>query len=349
MTTIRPSRSYRYWLLVKPDVTQPTGGIKQLHRLAEALGELNREATLIQDKADFHPGWFESSVNTISEAEWLKRTDLAPERDIVVMPETYNGEFLTFSPELPKIIFNQNAAYSFGPPEAKSMHRPAGLIDIYQDPIIRHIFCVSQHDRNLISEGFQAGNNRVSIIKNAIETELFKPPKTKKKQLCYFPRKNAKDSMIVLELMKRCDWFQSWSIVPIHKRPQEEVRRIMQNSMLLLSFGHPEGFGLPVAEAMASGCSVIGYSGLGGRELFKIGKAFGTTQEVAIGDYLQFVLATKELNNAIDKHGKDLARQLLAASAEIRRQYNKEAMLQSVRAALIKIEKQEPTTDRNQL
>ena len=41
-----PSNSYyRYWLVVKPDTSKPTGGIKQLHRLAEALNELNREAT----------------------------------------------------------------------------------------------------------------------------------------------------------------------------------------------------------------------------------------------------------------------------------------------------------------
>ncbi|MCB4411511.1 glycosyltransferase [Synechococcus sp. MU1611] len=336
--TVNRSESYRYWLLVKPDVAHPTGGIKQLHRLAEALGKLDREATLIQDKAEFHPGWFESRVNTISETNWLKQTDLSPERDIVVMPETYNGEFLTFAPELPKIIFNQNTAYSFGPPEAKNMHRPAGLIDIYQSQRIRHIICVSEHDKSLISEGFQAGNNRVSIIKNAIETELFKPGKTKKRQLCYFPRKNSKDSMIVLELLKRCDWFHGWSIIPIHKRPQEEVIKIMRNSILLLSFGHPEGFGLPVAEAMASGCSVIGYSGLGGRELFKIGKAFGTTQEIAVGDYLQFVLATKTLDNAINQNQKQLTKQLLAASEEIRKRYNKQTMLDSVKEALTKIE-----------
>ena len=30
-------------------------------------------------------------------------------------------------------------------------------------------------------------------------------------------------------------------------------------SILFLSFGYPEGFGLPVAEAMSCGCAVIGY------------------------------------------------------------------------------------------
>ena len=38
---------------------------------------------------------------------------------------------------------------------------------------------------------------------------------------------------------------------------------------MFLSFGHPEGFGLPAAEAMSCGCLVVGYDGLGGREFFR--------------------------------------------------------------------------------
>ena len=105
MTKIQPQQ-YRYWLLIKPDISSPTGGIKQMHRLGEALGKLNREATLIQDNAEFHPGWFHSNMKTISESDWRKRPDLNTERDLVIMPETYSGEFLSFAPKLQKIIFN---------------------------------------------------------------------------------------------------------------------------------------------------------------------------------------------------------------------------------------------------
>lgn len=335
-----PSNSYyRYWLVVKPDTSKPTGGIKQLHRLAEALNELNREATLIQDEKDFHPGWFQSRVSTISEADWKNKADLNPERDIVIMPETYNGEFLSFAPKLKKIIFNQNTAYSFGQPDDKKMHRPAGLIELYRHPSIQHILCVSEHDKELLSEGFKAGSDRVSTIKNAIETEQFKPGKIKKRQLCYFTRKNARDSMIVLELLRQCKWFESWRVVPIQKMPQTEVAAIMQSSLLLLSFGHPEGFGLPVAEAMACGCCVIGYSGLGGRELFRLGDKFGTTQEIAIGDYLQFVRSTEKINHIMNYNAKQLSKSLTAASIDVRSKYNKHTMLSSLEKALSRIEK----------
>ena len=43
----------------------------------------------------------------------------------------------------------------------------------------------------------------------------------------------------------------------------EEVACALQDSLLFLSCGHPEGFGLPLAEAIACGCLVVGYHGLG--------------------------------------------------------------------------------------
>ena len=145
--------------------------------------------------------------------------------------------------------------------------------------------------------------------------------------------------MIVLELLRQCKWFESWRVVPIQKMPQTEVAAIMQSSLLLLSFGHPEGFGLPVAEAMACGCCVIGYSGLGGRELFRLGDKFGTTQEIAIGDYLQFVRAAEKINNIVNYNAKKLSKDLTAASIDVRNKYNKNTMLSSLEKALLKIEK----------
>ena len=45
-----------------------------------------------------------------------------------------------------------------------------------------------------------------------------------------------------------------------------EVASALQEALLFLSCGHPEGFGLPLAEAIACGCMVVGYHGLAGRD-----------------------------------------------------------------------------------
>ena len=328
----------RYWLLLKPDVSAAKGGVKQMHRLAEAFVKLGRHATLIQEEASFHPGWFDSEVNTISEKDWLRRSDLKPTTDVVVLPETYSGECLGYAPDLPKIIFNQNGAYSFGIPESDLMHRPGGLLDLYIHPLIRHIFCVSEHDHALVSTGFHAGIDRVSTIRNAIETDIFRPVGTKKKQLCYMSRKNPRDALIVVEMLRRCEWFESWNVVPIKNQSLSRVAEIMKKSLVFLSFGHPEGFGLPVAEAMASACFVIGYSGLGGRELFRLGQQWTTCNEIAVGDWLGFVQAVERVNDSLQRDSARQIKKLIACSKATRQRYCQQEMLHSLETALQRIE-----------
>ena len=95
---------YRYWLALHPDIARPIGGVKQMHRLAEALNHLGREAKIIQDNADFHPGWFRSNVNTISHSEFLSLTDLRPDRDVVILPETFLPALPTYAPGSQKLF-----------------------------------------------------------------------------------------------------------------------------------------------------------------------------------------------------------------------------------------------------
>ena len=88
-TTETMPHPYRYWLALHPDIRRPIGGVKQVHRLAEALTHLGREARIIQDNAEFHPGWFKSTVLTVSYSEFRSSIQLRPDRDIIILPETY--------------------------------------------------------------------------------------------------------------------------------------------------------------------------------------------------------------------------------------------------------------------
>ena len=47
---------------------------------------------------------------------------------------------------------------------------------------------------------------------------------------------------------------------------------------------------MPVAEAMACGCSTVGYSGLGGRELFLAAAELQLAVSVEYGDWLGFIV-----------------------------------------------------------
>ena len=330
----------RYWLALHPDLAQPIGGVKQMHRLAEALLAAGREATLIQQSSAFHPGWFNSSVPAIGLRAWQERTDLAPQRDVVVLPETFVPELERYGPGLPKVVFNQNAAYSFGPDPSKLCLPAQELINLYRHPSVAQVLSVSQHDEQLLLKGFGLERWRVSRLVNGIETDLFHPSGPKRRQIAYMPRKNSKDAAVVEALLRAQPWWKGWDLVPIHQQPQAEVARILQQSLVFLAFGHPEGFGLPLAEAMACGCAVVGYSGLGGQELLAIGAKHGVALEVAYGHWLGFVEAVAAFHRSLQKQRSAVMAALLAASKEVRNHYNPALMQHCVTAALARWEAQ---------
>ena len=327
----------RFWFALHPDIPRPIGGIKQAHRLAEALIECGLEATIIQQNADFHPGWFRSSVPTIGISDWTKlRHKLSPQRDLVVLPETYLPLFESYAPGLPKIIFNQNASYSFGAPGSPPPLKHADVLRLYHHPDLLHVLCVSQYDEKLLSQGFGLPNSRLTRLINPIESDLFLPQKAKKLQIAYMPRKNFDHAAAVLSLLKQQVWFSRWDLIPIHRRSQSDVAQILQESLIFLAFGHPEGFGLPIAEALACGTALVGYSGLGGRELFELAKASNVGFEVAFGDWFGFVDSCSFINHSYLSNSQDLISSLLNVSKYVRTKYSQDALLQSVRLALSK-------------
>ena len=331
----------RYWLVVHPDVDRPIGGVKQIHRLAECIQRLGRQATLIQDSDAFHPGWFTSDLPTIAFRDWVKRrdsSDLEPGTDVLIFPETYARVVFGYAGKLPIVLFNQNGSYSFGPVTTPQYWKPSSVLDVYHDQRIVHVLCVSRSDHDLLTQGFGLKPESVSCIRNGLEIDQCRPQGMKSHRMAVMPRKNERDVAVVRSLLRKQSWMNQWEWVEIAGQSHKEVMNQLQSCALFLSFGHPEGFGLPVAEAMACGCAVVGYSGLGGRELFQIGRRYGTVEEVAVGDWLGMVRAAERINRQLMTDPEDFSSRLLAASSEIRRLYSPETMLISVQVALSRIE-----------
>ena len=91
--------------------------------------------------------------------------------------------------------------------------------------------------------------------------------------MLWMPRKNPQHVQAVLQ-------GPSAAAMALHPRlggpafaqlSHASIAERLNGAQLFLAFGHPEGFGLPIAEAMAAGCWVVGYSGGGGQELFRFG------------------------------------------------------------------------------
>lgn len=341
--------SFRYWFALHPDLPRPIGGVKQVHRLAEALSDLGRQATIVQEEASFHPGWFRSNVSTVGLSDLQRRTDLDPANDIFVLPETFINVLEHYFPAFPKLIFNQNGGYSFGLAGGANFPQPAAVLQLYRHPRVAHVLCVSKHDQHLLEMGFGLPAARVSRLVNAIEIDTFLPSNEKRLAIAFMPRKHGHDAAAVAALLQQRGLLERWQLVPIQGRPQAEVASLLQQCLVFMAFGHPEGFGLPLAEAIACACWPIGYSGLGGRELFALAARHGVGQEVAYGDWLAFVEAVAALDHQVRSGAEGLGPRLLAASQEIRDQYSAAAMRESVAIALSRWEAQlsSPDSDQN--
>jgi len=330
----------RYWFALHPDLTHPIGGVKQIHRLAEVLLGFGREVVLIQDSAEFHPGWFDSSVPTVARQS-ISQQHLDPSRDVVVLPETFVPGLPDYLPGIPKIIFNQNGSYTFNLGNVTRFVDPAKIMSLYRHPDVRAVLCVSEHDRALLAAGVAPAPDRVHRVVNSIEVDLFKPARAKQRCIAFMPRKQAaRDAAIVSALLQSQPWFQGWRLMPIQGRPQAEVAELLQQAWIFLAFSQREGFGLPLVEASSCGCHLIGHTGLGGTEVFDLAAENGTADVVRDGDWLGFVHAMHRFTRNLEQDRSRIAQNLLLSSKAMRRAYAPEAMRASVAVALPRWEAQ---------
>src|SRR5204863_3427984 len=72
----------------------------------------------------------------------------------------------------------------------------------------------------------------------------------------------------VLRILLHRGALNGWDVTAIDGKSELEAAAMIRSAKVFFSFGYPEGFGLPPAEAMACGCVTIGYHGFGGREFF---------------------------------------------------------------------------------
>ncbi|PZX19127.1 glycosyl transferase family 1 [Palleronia aestuarii] len=102
----------------------------------------------------------------------------------------------------------------------------------------------------------------------SISQKKFRFVEDKRLQIAVMPRKHAFQSQIVLNALRRDPDLSDVRIVVLQNMPEQDLLKGFGESLIFLSFSHQEGFGLPPAEAMATGAIVIGYQGVGGSEYF---------------------------------------------------------------------------------
>lgn len=276
-----------------------SGGVKVLYKHVEVLCELGYDAYVVNERKNYKHNWFNTAVKCI----YYKDIEFK-QTDVLVIPETFAHYFLNrdekttinplskltkhflskisvidncyhFSQELHTqsllkmydffketrgkvLIHNQNMHYSF-----TNKTKNPFQVNLFHDPNVYFAY-TSEYNGDYLKQAFQKEMFR---LKWALNTKIFNLPIEEKKiSICYMPRKCKLQSDLVIRAIKQDNELMDVEIVPIDGMHELEVARVFKESLFFLSFSELEGCPLPPAEAMSSGCYVIGFTGNGADE-----------------------------------------------------------------------------------
>ncbi len=99
-----------------------------------------------------------------------------------------------------------------------------------------------------------------------VQIEDWFVPGPKEKRIALMPRRRREDLLGAVQLVRRSGQLDDWEIVLIDGMTQQQVADELSRAAIFLFGAEREGVGLPGAEAMASGCYVVGFTGDGAKE-----------------------------------------------------------------------------------
>ncbi|WP_446811759.1 glycosyltransferase [Methylomonas sp. 2BW1-5-20] len=331
-----------------PEHSTPVGGVRVIYQHVDVLNRNGIPAYVVHKTKGFRVNWFENQTpivywrDTFLDrliAKYKRRS--APNRvvelpikggqrsiisasDILVIPEMYGPDLAAaYGRGIKKVILNQNCYLTFN---GYSFNKDR-LISPYHHKDALATLVNSEDGALYLKHTFP--NLPLYRFRLSIDPKRFKFQATKKKQLCFSRIKNQADAMQVINILKFRGALHDFDIVPFINLPQSEVAQIYQDSLLFLSFGYPEGFGLPAAEAMASGCVVIGFHGGGGKEFFNPEFSYPIEQ----GDILSFAKTVEEIIHSYNQNPEPILEKGRRAASYIHDTYSPELEEQEILAA----------------
>ncbi|WP_347347503.1 glycosyltransferase [Nigerium sp.] len=304
-------------LFLTPDTNVPAGGIRVMYRHVDILNSAGIPATILHQRPGFRCTWFDNDTDVTD----VTAASVGP-RDLLVIGELQTDLLPRRGINVRHVVLNQSGHLTWDThPDAVDAHYASP-----QAPLATIV--VSEQSRRLVSLAFP--DQDVRRVHLFVDTDLFHPlDGLPARRLVYMPRRGLREAQMALRLLKNTGALDGWEVRPLDGLTQTQVAAELRNSRLFLSTTFQEGFGYPVAEAMASGVFVVGSHGFGGQELFDGGHA----RAVAHGDVLGLVDAVSELTAADAADPDALRGPALGAREFIASTYTREAERRDVVAA----------------
>lgn len=233
-----------------------SGGVHVGAQHVQLLRAAGREAWLWLPDIDNRTSWIDKSVPVMGGPQTAVGAD-----DLLVLPEVPIVAGRDPAPGARKVIFNQNHFYIY----AASPDVRAETVYPGWDPAPA-VWTVSTESRDLLTALHP--ELPVSLVPNFVDGELFSPRDSSRALVSWFPRKRPREASLLRTLLRLDERLAGVQVLELVDAPRAEVATTLGATTVFVALGHSESFGLPVAEALASGCLVVGYDGGGGHELF---------------------------------------------------------------------------------
>ena len=236
-----------------PPLRAVSGGLAVLAEVAAALAGLGQDVTLVLRDPSAPPLALPPGLPVAS----LDAAGLTPE-DVYVVPEGWPN---ALAPGLTAgarcLVYCQNWAYFHnGLPDGVTWDRlPVSFLAV-SAPVARYIEL--------------ATGTLPPVLRPAIDPALFSPPRHKSApgpvRVGYMPRKNKALAAMIRQTTTaraaRTGLALEWTAIEGLSR--DGVAEALRACHVFLATGFPEGCPLPPLEALACGCVVAGFGGLGG-------------------------------------------------------------------------------------
>jgi hypothetical protein len=305
----------RIWF-VCPDHDEPSGGVRGIYASVDHLNAAGVPSAVVHQAPGFRCTWFASDTRIVCADD----IDVVAGRDLLVIPEIYGANIPYIGEGVPKAVFNRNAYNTF---KGLSVIPNPTVPSPYAHPDVIAAVCVSDDNVEYLRHAFP--RLTVERVVNPVDPALFHP-EPKVPRITFMPRKHAEDAQQVLHMLLHRGALDGMEVTALQGMSLEQVAAVQRSALLFLSFGAPEGWGRPPAEAMACGAVVVGYHGMGGREFLTPEHAFPIPQ----GDIVGFARTVERLLDQWREDPSALEAIGARAMAAITARYTPEAERESV-------------------
>ena len=233
-----------------PDFPQPSGGIKTLYRHVQRLAGMGFDAWIVHQQRPFLVTWHGYEAPAL----WLsERPQFAPQ-DVLVIPEVMPQimqQTASFAGERIVIALSWSPTYWNLPPgQTWSSYGIKNIIT--KSPLIQRYLRWSM--------GIEA-----TLISEYVNCERYCfTPEAKRPKVSYLTRKDRSAGWLQSVLCAKGGPFSDLEWMPLRELSEDEYARHLRETSVYVTTNMQEGMNTSVLEAMACGCLVVGYSGIGG-------------------------------------------------------------------------------------